>query len=163
MATDSISSANLADATSPALAALPEGAKAWAPAPDWQAFYIAAKAQVSLLERFSAFRSLHPARFAGPSDGGLSYFASGSGPALVLLPDADRPADCFWRLIECLERRMRVIAIDYQAPASADHLLDGLRAVLEAEQLSQAAVLGLALAASWRRALPMPSRAACGR
>lgn len=142
MATDSISSANLGDAAGPALAALSEGATAWAPSPDWQAFYIAAKAQVSLLERFSAFRALHPARLVGPGNGGLSYFASGAGPALVLLPDADRPADCFWRLIECLERRMRVIAVDYHAPASAEHLLGGLRAVLEAEQLSQAALLG---------------------
>lgn len=145
------------------MAASASGAKAWVPGPDWQASYIAAKAQVSLLERFSAFRSLHPA-CPVPQDGGaLSYFASGSGQALVLLPDADRPADCFWRLIECLERRMRVIAVDYHAPKSADHLLDGLRTILAAEQLSQIAVLGFGfgglLAQSFADAQPQSVRA----
>lgn len=115
---------------------------AWAPAPDWPAAYLAAKAPVSLLEQFSSFRSLHPMRQARAGTEVMAYFASGSGAPLVLLPDADRPADFFWRLIACLERRMRVIAVDYPRATSPADLMEGILAVLCQEQIGAASILG---------------------
>lgn len=75
-------------------------------------------------------------------DKSIAYFASGSGAPILLLPDSDRPADFFWRLIECLERRMRVIAVDYPLGASANELLEGIEGVLRQEQIAAAGVLG---------------------
>ncbi len=115
---------------------------AWAPAPDWQALYIAAKASVSLLERFSTYRLLHPVQQVAVGDSMMAYTASGAGAPILLLPDGDRPADFFWRLIECLERRMRVIAVDYPAGACAADLLAGVQAVMRHEGIGAASVLG---------------------
>lgn len=103
---------------------------------------MASKASVSLLDQFSSFRSLHPVRQASFGHAVMPYLASGAGAPILLLPDSDRPADFFWRLIECLERRMRVIAVDYPRALGGKDLLDGLQAVLRQEEIAAASVLG---------------------
>lgn len=109
---------------------------------EWRAFYRAANAPVSLVERFSAFRTLHPQRQIQQEGASWRYRASGGGRPLLLLGARFGGSDFAWRLIELLERRFRVLAVDYPALAQADAMVRGLSAILAAERLSGAAVLG---------------------
>lgn len=111
----------------------PEGA--------WRSHYRSANAPVSLIERFAAFRALHPQESVERDGLIWRHRASGAGEAVLLLPGRHGASDFSWRLIELLERSFRVIALDYPAADSAEALVRGIAAVLEAEGLSAATLI----------------------
>jgi len=108
----------------------------------WRKYYRNANAPVSQIERFAAFRALHPQQSV--EDGGLTwrYRVSGAGQPLLLLPGRLGASDFAWRLIELLERQYRVLALDYPAVENADALVRGVCAVLAAEGLSAVTLIG---------------------
>ena len=71
------------------------------------------------------------------------YLAGGAGERTALLPaGGTRLPDMYLLLIEALERDFRVIAPAYPAGAGIAGLADGLAAILDAEGVHQADVLG---------------------
>ena len=71
------------------------------------------------------------------------YLAGGPGGRTVILPSGGtRVPDMYLLLIEALERDFRVIAPAYPAGAGITGLADGLAAILDAEGVGRADVLG---------------------
>ncbi|MBP1137886.1 pimeloyl-ACP methyl ester carboxylesterase [Arthrobacter sp. PvP023] len=93
--------------------------------------------------KLAAFRARH--RYRTLDVGGLRwrYLAGGSGDQVLLLPSGGtRMPDMYLLLIEALERDFRVLAPAYPAGAGIAGLADGLAAILDAEGVKQADVLG---------------------
>ncbi|WP_346926852.1 alpha/beta hydrolase [uncultured Arthrobacter sp.] len=93
--------------------------------------------------RLEAFRAGH--RYRTLDVGGVRwrYLAGGSGEQTLLLPSGGtRVPDMYLLLIEALERDFRVLAPAYPAGAGITGLADGLAAILDAEGIGQADVLG---------------------
>jgi pimeloyl-ACP methyl ester carboxylesterase len=93
--------------------------------------------------RLAAFRASHQYRTLDVDGVPWRYLAGGSGGQTVLLPaGGTRLPDMYVLLIEALERDFRVIAPAYPAGAGLIGLADGLAAILDAEGVRQADVLG---------------------
>lgn len=93
--------------------------------------------------KLAAFRAGH--RYRTLDVGGVRwrYLACGSGEQVLLLPSGGtRVPDMYLLLIEALERDFRVLAPAYPAGAGIAGLADGLAAILDAEGVTQADVLG---------------------
>ncbi|MCB5291107.1 alpha/beta fold hydrolase [Arthrobacter sp. SO3] len=103
-----------------------------------------ATAPLSTLDaRLAAFRTSHRYRSLDVDGVRWRYFAGGTGRQTVLLPaGGTRVPDMYLLLIEALERDFRVIAPAYPAGAGMAGLADGLAAILDAEGVTQADVLG---------------------
>lgn len=93
--------------------------------------------------RLEAFRASHPYGTLDVDGVRWRYLAGGSGEQTVLLPSGGtRMPDMYLLLIEALERDFRVLAPAYPAGAGIAGLADGLAAILDAEGVEQADVLG---------------------
>ena len=93
--------------------------------------------------RLAGFRASHRYRTLDVDGVRWRYLAGGSGEQTVLLPSGGtRLPDMYLLLIEALERDFRVIAPAYPAGAGLAGLADGLAAILDAEGVRQADVLG---------------------
>jgi pimeloyl-ACP methyl ester carboxylesterase len=93
--------------------------------------------------RLAGFRASHPYRTLDVDGVRWRYLAGGSGGQTVLLPSGGtRLPDMYFLLIEALERDFRVLAPAYPAGAGLAGLADGLAAILDAEGVPQADVLG---------------------
>ena len=93
--------------------------------------------------RLAAFRAGHLYRTLDVDGVRWHYLAGGSGEQTVLLPSGGtRVPDMYLLLIEALERDFRVLAPAYPAGAGIAGLADGLAAILDAEGVRQADVLG---------------------
>ncbi len=93
--------------------------------------------------QLAAFRAGHPYRELDVGGVRWRYLSRGSGEKVVLLPSGGtRVPDLYLLLIEALEGDFRVIAPAYPAGAGIIGLADGLAAILEAEGVRQADVLG---------------------
>ena len=93
--------------------------------------------------RLAGFRASHRYRSLDVDGVRWRYLAGGSGEQTVLLPSGGtRMPDMYLLLIEALERDFRVLAPAYPAGAGIDGLADGLAAILDAEGVNQADVLG---------------------
>ena len=93
--------------------------------------------------RLAGFRAGHPYRTLDVAGVRWRYLAGGSGEQTVLLPSGGtRMPDLYLLLIEALERDFRVLAPAYPAGAGIAGLADGLAAILDAEGVKQADVLG---------------------
>ncbi|ABK01843.1 alpha/beta hydrolase fold protein [Arthrobacter sp. FB24] len=93
--------------------------------------------------KLAAFRAGH--RYRTVDVGGVRwrYLAGGSGEQVLLLPSGGtRVPDMYLLLIEALERDFRVLAPAYPAGAGIAGLADGLAAILDAEGVKEADVLG---------------------
>lgn len=91
----------------------------------------------------AGFRTGHRYRTLDVDGVRWRYLAGGSGEQTVLLPSGGtRMPDMYMLLIEALERDFRVLAPAYPAGAGIDGLADGLAAILDAEGVNQADVLG---------------------
>ncbi|MFF1385184.1 alpha/beta fold hydrolase [Arthrobacter sp. NPDC058288] len=103
-----------------------------------------ARLSASVLDaKLAAFRSGH--RYRTLDVGGVRwrYLAGGSGEQVLLLPSGGtRVPDMYLLLIEALERDFRVLAPAYPAGAGIVGLADGLAAILDAEGVKQADLLG---------------------
>lgn len=93
--------------------------------------------------RLAAFRAGHRYRTLDVDGVRWRYLAGGSGERTVLLPSGGtRVPDMYFLLIDALERDFRVLAPAYPAGAGIAGLADGLAAILDAEGVRQADVLG---------------------
>ena len=93
--------------------------------------------------RLEAFRAGHRYRTLDVDGVRWRYLAGGSGGQTVLLPaGGTRVPDMYLLLIEALESDFRVLAPAYPAGAGITGLADGLAAILDAEGVGQADVLG---------------------
>lgn len=93
--------------------------------------------------RLAGFRDSH--RYRTLDVGGVRwrYLAGGSGGQTLLLPaGGTRLPDMYFLLIDALERDFQVLAPAYPAGAGLLGLADGLAAILDAEGVGQANVLG---------------------
>lgn len=98
---------------------------------------------VALDARLEAFRAGHRYRTLDVDGVQWHYLAGGSGAQTVLLPSGGtRVPDIYLLLIDALERDFRVLAPAYPAGAGITGLADGLAAILDAEGVRQADVLG---------------------
>lgn len=97
----------------------------------------------TLEARLAGFRAGHRYRTLDVDGVHWRYLAGGSGEQTVLLPSGGtRVPDMYLLLIDALERDFRVLAPAYPAGAGIDGLSDGLAAILDAEGVKQADVLG---------------------
>ena len=99
---------------------------------------------VLLLSKFRATHAAHTLDVAG--DRWEYVAAGGSEPALVILPGAGGTSEVMFEIISTLEPRFRVVSIGYPASVSAaENLIDGVREVLEANNIQQALLVGHSL------------------
>ncbi|KQR75110.1 hypothetical protein ASF98_04495 [Arthrobacter sp. Leaf337] len=97
----------------------------------------------ALEARLAGFRARHQYRTLDVDGVRWRYLSGGSGEQTVLLPaGGTRMPDMYLLLIEALERDFRVLAPAYPAGAGIAGLADGLAAILDAEGVNQADVLG---------------------
>ncbi|CAN7186812.1 alpha/beta hydrolase [Arthrobacter sp. LjRoot78] len=100
-------------------------------------------AVAALEARLAGFRARHQYRTLDVDGVRWRYLSGGSGEQTVLLPaGGTRMPDMYLLLIEALERDFRVLAPAYPAGAGIAGLADGLAAILDAEGVNQADVLG---------------------
>lgn len=93
--------------------------------------------------KLAAFRAGHRYRTLDVDGVRWRYVAGGTGEQVLLLPSGGtRLPDMYLLLIDALERDFRVLAPAYPAGAGIDGLADGLLAILDAEGVEQADVLG---------------------
>ncbi|MET4136477.1 alpha/beta hydrolase [Pseudarthrobacter sp. PvP090] len=93
--------------------------------------------------RLAGFRASHRYRTLDVDGVRWHYVAGGVGEQTVLLPSGGtRLPDMYMLLIEALERDFRVIAPAYPAGTGLAGLADGLAAILDAEGVRRADVLG---------------------
>ena len=93
--------------------------------------------------KLAGFRASHQYRTLDVDGVRWRYLSGGSGGQAVLLPSGGtRMPDMYLLLIEALERDFRVLAPAYPAGAGIAGLADGLAAILDAEGVKQADVLG---------------------
>lgn len=100
------------------------------PAPEW--------------EELVHFRVIHPVKRITVGGTVWEYIATGRGPeSLLILPGLLGSGETSFQHMGLLEREYRVIAPSYPATITGvTQLLDGLRGILDAEQIVQAHVLG---------------------
>jgi pimeloyl-ACP methyl ester carboxylesterase len=97
----------------------------------------------ALTSRLAAFRVSHRYRTLDVDGVTWRYMTGGSGARTVLLPPGGtRLPDMYLLLIEALERDFRVLAPAYPAGAGIAGLADGLAAILDAEGVRHADVVG---------------------
>jgi pimeloyl-ACP methyl ester carboxylesterase len=95
------------------------------------------------LARLLEFRSQHPCKRTNVAGVEWEYISCGSGTeTLLLLPGGLRVAESAFRLIRMFEDAYRVIAPTYPPLGAMGELVDGIAAILDAEEVSEALVLG---------------------
>jgi len=96
-----------------------------------------------LQRQFDDFHRDHPARTLEVGGIAWRYTAAGSGPeGLMLFPGAVGGGDVFFALVPLLADRYRLIMITLPLVPGLDELVQGLEAVLEAEQVDRVAMIG---------------------
>ncbi|HGY09839.1 MAG TPA: alpha/beta hydrolase [Oceanithermus profundus] len=97
-------------------------------------------------ERLLAFRAAHPPKRLRVDGLDWEYVAFGTGPQAVLFLHGTTGAyDIWWRQLEALSDRFRVVSVTYPPAAGLAGLARGVLAVLEHERISHAHVVGSSL------------------
>jgi pimeloyl-ACP methyl ester carboxylesterase len=95
------------------------------------------------IERLLKFRSEHPCKRINVAGVEWEYISCGSGTeVLLLLPGGLRVAEATFGFIQMFENTYRVIAPTYPPLNTMGEIVDGIAAVLDAEQMSEFFVLG---------------------
>ena len=95
------------------------------------------------MERLIKFRSEHPCKRINVAGVEWEYISSGNGTEiLLLLPGGLRVAEATFSFIQMFEDTYRVIAPTYPPLGTMGDVVDGIAAVLDAEQVSEVFVLG---------------------
>ncbi len=95
------------------------------------------------MERLLKFRSEHPCKHVNVAGAEWEYISCGNGmETLLLLPGGLRVAEAALSYIQMFEDDYRVIAPTYPPLRTMGELVDGIAAVLDAEQVPEAFVLG---------------------
>ncbi len=71
------------------------------------------------------------------------------GPALVMLPGSVGTCEMFFKQIEALGRRLRIISVSYPALSDPSHLADGLAGLMDHLRIARASVLGSSFGGYW--------------
>jgi pimeloyl-ACP methyl ester carboxylesterase len=97
-----------------------------------------------LHQEYRSFRASHPIIYREVAGVCWEYMICGQGPeALLLLPGGFGAADTAFRYITALEADYRVMSLTYPAAiATVGGLVDGIAAMLDAENIPAAHVLG---------------------
>jgi pimeloyl-ACP methyl ester carboxylesterase len=95
------------------------------------------------IERLLKFRSEHPCKRINVAGVEWEYISCGNGTeVLLLLPGGLRVAEATFGFIQMFEDTYRVIAPTYPPLNTMGEIVDGIAAVLDAEQVSEVFVLG---------------------
>ncbi len=95
------------------------------------------------VERLSKFRAEHPCKRINVAGVTWEYILSGNGTdVLLVLSGGLRVAEAAFVLIQMFEDDYRVVAPTYPPLGTMGELVDGVVAILDAEQVSEAYVLG---------------------
>jgi pimeloyl-ACP methyl ester carboxylesterase len=98
---------------------------------------------MSLDQQLSAFRAAHPPATVQARGHTWSYVrAGGEGPAVLLLGGALGRAEFGFPVVRALEGSARVLAPDYPPAGTLRQVTDGLAALLDAEGVRRAHVVG---------------------
>jgi pimeloyl-ACP methyl ester carboxylesterase len=98
---------------------------------------------MSLDEQLRAFRAAHPLAVLRAAGHAWSYVRAGAvGPAVLLLGGALGRAEFTFGVVAALEDGVRVLAPDYPPAGTLRELTDGLAALLDAEGVRRAHVVG---------------------
>ena len=100
-------------------------------------------ALIASRDRFSAARPERAERLGGRRWGAVE--AGEGGPALLMLPGTLGRADIFWRVIEPLSRRARVLAVTYPSTHDLAQWAGDLMRLLDRRGIERAFVLGSSL------------------
>jgi maspardin len=73
----------------------------------------------------------------------------GQGPVLIMLPGSVGTCEMFYKQIDALGQRLRIIAVSYPAVADPSCLADGLAGLMDHLGLSHASVLGSSFGGYW--------------
>ncbi len=97
-------------------------------------------------EQLRVFRANHPAKYLETTNTGWQYITCGQGPeTLVLLVGGARFGEIWFQLITTFEHNYRLIAPTYPSLMTMTALVDGIAAILEAEQILWTHMLGTSL------------------
>lgn len=95
------------------------------------------------MERFREFQSAHPSKRLGAAGAAWSYISCGEGAqALFIFPGGLRVADSMYAHIEMFAGDYHVLVPTYPAVRRLDAVIHGAVAILDAEGVSQANLLG---------------------
>lgn len=98
---------------------------------------------MSLDRQLQAFRAAHPPRSVRAAGHAWSYIPAGAeGPAVLLLGGALGRAEFGFAVAAALEDAVRVLAPDYPPARTLRQVTDGLAALLDAEGIRRAHVVG---------------------
>jgi pimeloyl-ACP methyl ester carboxylesterase len=97
-------------------------------------------------EQLLRFRETHPHKRLTIAGLDWDYVAGGSGPeTLLVCVGGARSSDPAFQLISALEKEYRVIAPTYPYADRMDQLIEGIKAILEAEGVKQIHIWGTSL------------------
>lgn len=98
---------------------------------------------MTLDQQLEAFRAAHPPVRVRAAGHAWTYVRGGSGgPAMLLLSGALGRAEFGFGVVSALEGAARVLTPDYPPVGTLDELADGLAALLDAEGVERAHVVG---------------------
>lgn len=98
-----------------------------------------------LLADRDRFADAHPERRIALNGREWGCLDIGAGPALILIPGTLGRADIFWRQIEALSDRLRVVAVTYPESGGVADWADDVVALMDRLEIDRAAILGSSL------------------
>ncbi len=105
-----------------------------------------AKVNPAIMASLQTFRAEHPAKTLKVNGVTWEYAAFGKGQqTIVFLHGMTGAYDIWWQQMQALQDKYRVIAVTYPALDSLEKLSDGIVAVLNAEGVKQAHIVGSSL------------------
>jgi maspardin len=105
-----------------------------------------AKVDPGITLSLQTFRAVHPAKSLKIKEVAWEYAAFGEGQETILFLHGMTGAyDIWWQQMEGLQHRYRVISVTYPAVDSLEALSGGVLAVLDAEGVKQAHIVGTSL------------------
>jgi len=98
------------------------------------------------IDQLLAFRSLHPVKKLTVGKNEWDYLAGGQGEeTLVLLTGGLNSSEVWFQIVTEFEKTHRVLSIRYPSVAAVAELVEGVVAILDAEQVQRAHLLGESL------------------
>lgn len=105
-----------------------------------------AKVDPAILASLQAFRSAHPTKTLEVGGAKWEYVAFGKGEQTILFLHGMTGAyDIWWRVMEDLQTEYRVISVTYPAVDTLAEMAAGVLAVLDAEGVKEANIVGTSL------------------
>jgi maspardin len=105
-----------------------------------------ARVDTATTSSLKAFRADHPAKYLNVNGTAWEYVAFGRGPeAIVFLHGTTGAYDIWWQQMNDLQGRYRVLSVTYPAVNTLEKLSDGVIAVMDAEKVSRAHIVGSSL------------------